>query len=161
MPKIELETDIHNTPETVFDLSRSVDLHVDSTAQTDERAVAGVTSGLLGLGDTVTWEATHLFIRQRLTVQIVEYDRPNYFRDSMLDGIFRHFNHDHYFEETETGTRMRDIFEYSSPLGILGNAANMLFVDRHLRRLLEERNRLIKAVAESERARLYLPTSHG
>jgi len=156
MPKIELETDIRNTIETVFDLSRNVELHVDSTAQTNERAVAGVTSGLLGLGDIVTWEATHLLIRQRLTVEIVQYDRPNHFRDSMLKGIFRHFDHDHHFEQTETGTKMRDVFEYSSPLGILGIAANKLFVDRHLRKLLTERNRLIKAVAESERANQYL-----
>ena len=59
MPKIELETNIRASVETVFDLSRCVDLHVESTAQTNERAVAGKTSGLLELGDTVTWEATH------------------------------------------------------------------------------------------------------
>ena len=156
MPIFELLTQINAPIEIVFDLARSIDLHVDSTAQTKERAIAGVTSGLIGLGDTVTWEATHFFVRQKLTVKIVEYERPNHFRDSMLKGIFQHFDHDHYFEKTEAGTEMRDVFDYSSPLGILGRTANLLFVDRHMRKLLATRNKLIKAVAESPDAQRYL-----
>ena len=129
MPKIELETHIRAPIETVFDLCRCVDLHVDSTAQTNERAVDGKTSGLLELGDTVTWEATHFLVRQQLTVVIAEYDRPNFFRDSMQRGVFRHFDHDHYFEQTASGTRMRDVFDYSSPFGIIGRVANTLLVN--------------------------------
>src|ERR1700730_8096635 len=55
MPKIVLMTLIHAPPERCFDLSRSVELHVASTRQTGERAVGAVTSGLLGLGEEVTW----------------------------------------------------------------------------------------------------------
>ena len=156
MPKIELETNIRASVETVFDLSRCVDLHVESTAQTNERAVAGKTSGLLELGDAVTWEATHFFVRQRLTVVITQYERPNFFRDTMHRGIFKHFDHDHYFEQTDSGTRMRDVFDYSSPYGLLGHAANMLLVNRHMRKLLVLRNELIKSVAESPLSHSYL-----
>ena len=155
MPRIELSTEIKSTIETVFDLSRSIDLHVDSTAATNERAIAGVTSGLIGLGESVTWEATHFFIRQKLTAQIVQFDYPNHFRDTMTSGIFKHFNHDHCFEETPTGTLMRDAFEYSLPLGILGHLANLLLVDRHLRKLIATRNNFIKSVAESSMAEKY------
>ena len=66
----------------VFDLSRSVDLHLDSTGGTREVVVEGPSSGLLGLGDEITWEATHLYIRQRLTSRITGFERPHYFRDS-------------------------------------------------------------------------------
>jgi len=156
MPKIILETNIDASLEAVFDLCRCVDLHVESTAQTNERAVDGKTSGLLELGDTVTWEATHFLIRQQLTVVITEYDRPNFFRDTMQDGIFRHLDHDHYFAQTTLGTRMRDIFDYSSPLGLLGCVANKLFVTRHIRRLLMQRNQLIKSIAESSDRDRYL-----
>ena len=149
MPTVETSTEILAPTETVFDLARSIDLHVHSTAQTNERAVDGVTSGLIGLGQRVTWEATHFFIRQRLTVEITQYDRPNHFRDSMVKGIFKHFDHDHYFEETSSGTQMRDVFAYSSPYGMLGNIANVLLVHRHMTRLLETRNQIIKQVAES------------
>ena len=137
-------------------LWRLVDLHVHSTAQTNERAVAGVTSGLIGLDQRVTWEATHFFIRQRLTVEITQFDQPNHFRDSMVKGIFKHFDHDHYFEETNSGTRIRDIFTYSSPYGVLGNIANVLLVHRHLGILLETRNQIIKQVAESGEADRFL-----
>ena len=156
MPTIETSTEILAPTETVFDLARSIDLHVHSTAQTNERAVAGVTSGLIGLDQRVTWEATHFFIRQRLTVEITQFDQPNHFRDSMVKGIFKHFDHDHYFEETNSGTQMRDVFAYSSPYGVLGNIANVLLVHRHLGILLETRNQIIKQVAESGEADRFL-----
>lgn len=149
MPVITLTTEIAAPVETVFDLSRSVDLHIESTARTNEKAVAGRTSGLIELGDTVTWEATHFFIRQRLTVRIEQFDRPIHFRDSMVAGAFSRFDHDHHFQSCESGTIMTDVFDFKSPLGVLGHVANWLFVARHMRKLLETRNQLIKSVAES------------
>ncbi|MCA9170735.1 MAG: SRPBCC family protein [Planctomycetales bacterium] len=156
MPRIELLTEILAPIETCFDLARSVDLHIDSTNHTNERAVDGVTSGLVRLGDTVTWEATHFLVRQQLAIEVVQYDRPRHFRDSMIWGAFKHFDHDHFFEATDTGTRMKDVFEYTSPLGVFGRLANILFVDRHMRKLLLLRNGLIKSVAESSDAGRYL-----
>ena len=41
----------------VFDLSLDVDTHLESQAKSGERAVAGVTSGTIGLGEQVTWRA--------------------------------------------------------------------------------------------------------
>ena len=159
MPTIKTSIEISAPRETVFDLARSIDLHVHSTAQTNEHAVEGVTSGLIGLGQRVTWEATHFFIRQRLTVEINQFDRPNHFRDSMVKGIFKHFDHDHYFETIASGTRIRDIFTYSSPYGVLGSIANGLLVHRHLSKLLETRNQIIKRVAESGDADRFLDMS--
>ena len=51
MPAITLTTQVNAPIETVFDLSRSIDLHVESTYQTNEKAIAGCTSGLINLGD--------------------------------------------------------------------------------------------------------------
>jgi ligand-binding SRPBCC domain-containing protein len=149
MPVITLTTEIAATVDVVFDLSRSIDLHVESTSQTNEKAIAGRTSGLIELGETVTWEATHFLIRQRLTVRIEQFDRPNYFRDSMVAGAFSRFDHDHHFESCRNGTIMTDVFDFTSPYGPLGRVANWLFVTRHLRRLLATRNQLIKSIAES------------
>ncbi len=152
MPVITLTTSITAPIETVFDLSRSIDLHVKSTSKTKERAVAGKTHGLIELGETVTWEATHFFVRQRLTVRVTKFDRPNYFRDSMVAGAFSRFDHDHRFEVVKEGTLMTDVFDFSSPYGPLGELANWLFVTRHLRKLLRERNQVIKSIAESGEA---------
>ncbi len=149
MPVITLTTEIAAPIETVFDLSRSIDLHVESTSRTNERAIAGRTSGLIELDETVTWEATHFFVRQRLTVRITQFSRPTHFRDAMVSGAFSRFDHDHFFETCDTGTAMHDVFDFSSPFGVVGSFANWLFVTRHMRKLLSERNQLIKSVAES------------
>ena len=81
MPKIELITSIRSTPEICFDLSRSIDLHQISTAKTNEKAIAGIITGLINLGETVTWEATHFGITQKLTSKITAFKRPFHFRD--------------------------------------------------------------------------------
>ena len=149
MPTIKISIEIAAPIEIVFDLARSIDLHQESTSQTKEVAVAGRTSGLIELGETVTWEATHFFVRQRLTARITQFERPIHFRDSMVSGAFLRFDHDHFFERTEGGTLMTDVFDFTSPLGPLGRIANLLFVTRHMRELLRIRDELIKSVAES------------
>ena len=149
MPIIKLSTQINEPIEIVFDLSRSIDLHMASTTQTNEKAVAGRTTGLIGLGEEVTWEATHFGVKQRLTANITLFDSPHHFRDSMVSGAFRRFDHDHYFESVGKQTLMKDTFDYTSPLGILGNVADLIFLKRYMLRFLQRRNDLIKSVAES------------
>lgn len=153
MPTIVLTTRIHAPPERCFDLSRSIALHVASTRQTGERAVGANASGLLGLGEEVTWSARHFGIRQTLTSRITVFDRPHHFRDSMVAGAFRRFNHDHFFAARGEDTEMRDVFDFTSPLGPLGRLADVLVLERYLRRFLETRNEEIKRVAESDAGR--------
>src|SRR5215475_12101811 len=114
--------------EVCFDLARDIDFHTRSLEGTEERAVAGCTSGLIGLGETVTWEARHLGVRQRLTVEVTAFDRPNYFRDVMTAGAFRSFAHDHRFQVQGSCTVMTDEVEFHSPLGPLGWLVDRLFL---------------------------------
>ena len=150
MPKIELTTIINAPIEKVFDLSRSIDLHMESTKQTGEKAIAGKTSGLIELGETVTWRAKHFGIWQTLTSKVVEYDRPNLFVDEMVSGAFKSFRHEHSFTASGDHTIMKDIFEFESPLGIFGQAFNKLILTRYMTKLLVERNRVIKEAAEGQ-----------
>jgi ligand-binding SRPBCC domain-containing protein len=150
MPIIELKTLIRAPVERCFDLSRSVDLHVESTSSTGERAIAGVTHGLLGPGDEVTWRARHFGVWQNLTSRITLFDRPRHFRDSMVNGAFSRFDHDHFFVALGEYTEMRDVFDFTSPLGPLGRVADKLVLTRYLTRFLSERNRVIQRVAESD-----------
>ena len=133
-----------------FDLSLSVDLHRDSVAHTQERPVAGVTSGMMKLGDTVTWEAVHFGIKQHLTSQITAYERPNRFTDEMLKGAFHDITHLHEFVSQPSGTLMIDLFEFHAPLGFLGKLAETLFLTRYMKGLLLTRNRYLKQVAEAD-----------
>jgi ligand-binding SRPBCC domain-containing protein len=156
MPVIEVTTRIAAPVERVFDLARCIDLHTVSASRTGERAVAGVTSGLIGPGEEVTWKARHFGVWQTLTVRITRFERPVHFTDTMLRGAFRRFDHHHTFEAYAEGTVMRDVFDYESPLGPLGRIADLLFLERHMRSFLIERNRVLKGVAESEAWRRYL-----
>lgn len=149
MPTITLHTQIAADPETCCRLSRSVDLHVTSMEHTGETAVAGVTSGLVNLGDSITWRAKHLGIWQTLTVHITEMDPPHFFADEMLKGAFKKFRHEHHFKPHENGTLMTDIFDYVSPLGYMGKLADVLFLKKYMTRLLQKRNETIKAQAEN------------
>ena len=149
MPVIVLRTRVAAPPSRCFDLARDVDLHERSTAASRERAVAGVTSGLLGPGDEVTWEATHFGVRQRLTSRMTEFDPPHRFVDEMVRGAFRRFRHEHQFRAVEDGTEMVDIFDYTSPLGPLGKLADLLFLRRYMTRSLRDRNAYLKREAES------------
>ena len=94
MPKIVLKTEINAKKEIVFDLSRSINLHKISTEHTDEEAIAGVTSGLIGLNEWVTWRARHFGINQNLTTKITEFEYPNFFSDEMVKGAFKSFKHE-------------------------------------------------------------------
>lgn len=148
MPKIELTTVIKAPIEKIFDLSRSIDLHMESTKQTGEKAITGKTSGLIGLGETVTWRAKHFGIWQTLTSKITEFERPNLFVDEMINGAFKSFRHEHRFTSSGNQTIMKDIFEFESPLGILGKIFNTLILTRYMTKLLNERNRVIKEASE-------------
>jgi ligand-binding SRPBCC domain-containing protein len=150
MPKIELLTKINAPIEKVFDLSRSIDLHIESTKQTGERAIAGCTSGLIELGETVTWRAKHFGIWQNLTSKITAYNCPTFFADEMVSGTFKSFRHEHHFSTVDNHTLMKDIFVFESPFGMVGRLFNWLVLKRYMASLLVERNRVIKETAEYE-----------
>lgn len=132
----------------VFDLSRSIDLHKISTAHTNEEAVAGKISGLIGMDETVTWRAKHFGITQLLTSKITAFTTPFYFVDEMVSGAFKSFKHEHILKEQDGLTVMTDVFNYQSPYGILGRLADVLFLERYMKGLLLKRNLTIKEYAE-------------
>jgi ligand-binding SRPBCC domain-containing protein len=157
LPIIELKTLVNAPLGRVFDLARSIDLHAETMSKSSERVVGSITTGLIGLGETVTWEAVHFGIRQRLTSKITICDRPTHFQDVMVSGSFAGFTHDHFFSRSEIGTVMRDIFDYRSPLGLLGKMADLLFLKNYMTKLLAERNGYLKVVAESDSWQKFIP----
>jgi ligand-binding SRPBCC domain-containing protein len=156
MSIISVEIDISAPATVCFDMARSVDAHLESAVTTGERAVAGVTSGLLNLGDEVTWRARHFGVTQDLTSRIVAFDRPHHFRDEMVRGAFRRIVHDHYFEPVAGGTRMRDVFDFTAPMGPLGTLVDKLVLTAYLRRFLENRAHALKQLAESGAGRRFI-----
>lgn len=153
MARLELSTRIAASLEICFDLSRDLDLHLRSMTDSGEQIVAGRTSGLIELGEQVTWRAKHFGIHHEHTSLMTAFDRPRHFRDSMIAGRFARFDHDHFFEREGNVTVMRDVVEFEAPLGPLGRLAERLFLERYMVKLLEERNQVIKREGEATAAR--------
>jgi ligand-binding SRPBCC domain-containing protein len=151
MPKVELTTEIYSTIEICFDLSRSIDLHKISTSKTNEQAISGKTSGLINLHEFVTWEATHFGVRQKLTSKITAFERPIHFKDEQVKGTFKSFCHVHTFEQLGNKVIMKDVFEFHSPFGVFGKMFNKIILTNYMRRLLAERNKVIKDFAETDK----------
>lgn len=150
MSIITVTTEIRAPIGRVFDLTRSVDLHVQSAGKTGEKAIGGTTTGLLELGQEVTWRGRHFGIWQNLTSRITAFSRPDHFRDSMVRGAFKRLDHDHFFNTRGETTVMKDVFDFVSPCGVLGRMAHALFLEWYMKRFLIERNAVIKRIAETE-----------
>ena len=150
MRSIRLETVIAAPIGDCFTLSLSVDAHAASMHGSGEQAVGGVTSGVMKLGDSVTWRARHFGIAFRMTSAITEYQPPNRFVDEQQRGPFRRWWHEHTFATLADGqTRMTDVVEFQSPFGLLGYLADGLVLRRYMPHLLRQRNSWLKATLEA------------
>jgi ligand-binding SRPBCC domain-containing protein len=150
MTRFEAITAIAAAPQRVFDISLEIETHMASMAGSGERVIAGVSSGRMTLGDTVTWQARHFGLRWRMTSGISAYDPPGYFVDEQVTGPFKRWRHGHHFEpDGNGGTVMRDIVDFTAPLGPLGTIAEFIVLNRYMPRLIRVRNDHIKAAAET------------
>jgi ligand-binding SRPBCC domain-containing protein len=146
--------------ERCFDLARSVEVHLAGNVHSGETAVAaaGVTSGLIHMAQRVTWRAKHLGVWHSLTSEITAMDRPTYFQDTMIQGVFRFMTHDHFFQTlSRDETEMKNVFCFAAPLPLLGGLAEIAFLRRYMQGLLRERNAVLKEIAESSQWQRYLP----
>ena len=164
MVNIHLETFIRAPVGLCFDLALTVETHQASMGEQHHgRAVAGVTSGRLKMGDTVTWEAVHFGVRQRLTSKIVMVTEPRAgadgkaeiggFIDVMQRGAFKFWVHHHSFVAAPEGTRMTDNIQFASPFGPVGRAFDALVLEGYMRRFLVDHNERFKRIAEEEARR--------
>jgi ligand-binding SRPBCC domain-containing protein len=154
---VRVETRIAAPPEVCFDLARDIGFHAREQEARGEKAIAGRTSGLIELGETVTWRARHFGVWQTLTTKIVAFDRPRHFRDVVVDAggprarvhnAFARFAHDHFFEPEGDGTSMRDVLDFAAPLGPLGQLVSWVLLRSHLQELLVARANAIREEAE-------------
>jgi hypothetical protein len=161
MIRLEEITVIEAPIERCFDLARSVEVHLVANIHSGEQALAigGITSGLPELSQQVTWRAKHFGVWQNLTSKFTAMQFPSYFQATMVRGIFRSMQADHYFRELPSGaTEMKDLFRVAAPLPALGPLAEALFLRRYMLSLLRERNAVIKQIAESNDWQRYLPS---
>ncbi len=150
MTTIRLITKINAPIQEVFDLNRSIDIHKLSTAKSNETAIAGITSGLINVNETVTFRGKHFGMYQTHTSKIIAMEIPNYFVDEMIDGRFKSFRHEHTFVEKDGKTAMIETIEYQTPFGVFGKLFDRLFLKKYLTDFISKRNQFLKTLAEKQ-----------
>jgi ligand-binding SRPBCC domain-containing protein len=150
MSSIELITLIDAPVETCFHLSLSIDLELKAAKAHQIRTVSGVTSGMIGAGQRVGWKTKQFGITVSHVSEITGFQQPLFFQDSMVNGIFKSFQHDHFFQSLAVNkTEMRDSLRFSMPIWLMGAVSERLIMRPRLIRLLQLRNNLIKDTAEA------------
>lgn len=132
----------------VFDLSRSIDLHMESMLKSKEKAIEGKTTGLINQGETVKWKGKHFGLYLTHKSLIAEMIPPSFFVDEMVEGLFKSFRHEHHFKQDGSKTTMIDIIEYQTPFGLLGKLFDILILKKQLTQLVHDRNLIIKQKSE-------------
>lgn len=135
-------------------------MHIISTAKSGEEAIAGVTKGLINLNETVTWQARHLFKKRQFTSKITAMEIPSSFTDTMIEGDFKSFYHEHFFKPVKNGTIMIDKVFFEAPYGRFGDFVSKIWIKRYLEQLLFKRNNVIKQYSESDQWKSTLKTNH-
>jgi len=151
MTTINLTTKIKASKQTVFDASRNIDIHQQSASKTSEKAIAGITSGLINLNETVTWRGKHFGFYLTHKSRITAMTFNDYFVDEMEKGKFKTFRHEHFFEEQNGFTIMKDKLQYETPFGLFGELFDILFLEKHMTQFLLERNKTLKEVSENSK----------
>ena len=140
--------------ERLFDLTCSIALVREELGM---RPVQGRSSGLVEAGDTVRWEGWQLGLPQFHVTLISGFQRPEFMQDTMLDGRFKSFQHDHHLRAVdESTTELRDELRFSLPFGVFGRFFARWVMVPHIQRLLKNRFLRIKRIAEHGNWRQYL-----
>ncbi|PJJ10842.1 hypothetical protein CLU83_4313 [Flavobacterium sp. 1] len=149
MTTINLTTKIKASIQTVFDVSRNIDIHQQSASKSKEKAIAGITSELINFNETVTWQGKHFGFYLTHKSRITAMSFYNYFVDEMEEGKFKTFKHEHFFEEENRITTMTDKLQYETPFGIIGKLFDYFLLKNHLTNFLLNRNNILKRIAEN------------
>ena len=131
-----------------FRLSVSIDIVAATLARIGLRPTAGITRGEIAANETVTWHAPLLRTTHRS--HISGYTFPTYFQDTMLEGRFTFFQHDHHLAATPEGTRLTDEIRFIAPFGPFGRLAERTFLKPLATRLLSHRFAQLKRIAEDD-----------
>jgi ligand-binding SRPBCC domain-containing protein len=121
----------------------------------------GKTSGLLVADDRLLWAGWKFGMPQMHESLITQYERPNFFQDSMGRGRFKRYQHDHYFYVMDERTVLNDKIRFTMPLGFLGRWVGQFVIVPYLSRRLRRRLVLLRKVAQNSKEwRKYLPNDY-
>jgi ligand-binding SRPBCC domain-containing protein len=92
-------------------------------------------------GQVIQYKVSPLFgIKLSWMTVITAVKDKGYFIDEQRFGPYTLWHHKHFFEATETGTKMTDVVHYALPLGFLGRIMNTLLVKNKLKEIFDYRS---------------------
>lgn len=156
MVTIRRTTWVNAPMERCFRLATNAEFN--SAAESIAAHAAG--SDDLQLGDTLVWHSWRCGLRLSHTSRIDELRPYTYFREVMVEGGFRKYEHEHHFAPMDDGTRMRDEVHFVSPMGPVGAVMERVLLRKYVMRLLADRHYRLKQTAESSEWRNYLHEDH-
>jgi len=96
---------------------------------------------LMAVGTRIQYRIKIHGIPVRWESEITGWNPPHFFSDDQLRGPYRHWHHEHTFDERDGGTLVRDKVEYAVPGGSI---INRFFVAPDLRRIFDYRTATLK-----------------
>ena len=151
MPTIHLTTFIAAPIDRVFDLSRSIFVHKQSMIKFNETVASGITTGLLSVGEVVTWKSKHLYKTRFFKLKVLDMNPPTSFTEVQIKGDFKSYKHEHFFKPVRNGTLVIDLFHFEIRYGKAGVLFNKVYLTNYIRTVLEHRNKFLKEYAESKK----------
>lgn len=76
--------------------------------------------------------------------EITKVVAHKYFVDSMLEGPFAVWHHQHHFKEIQGGTEIKDIVHYKVPLGFIGELFHPLLVKNNINEIFDYRTQQVE-----------------
>lgn len=101
-------------------------------------------------GQIITYKvAPILNIHLFWMTEITHVTENKFFVDEQRVGPYKIWHHEHHFKEHKNGVLMTDIVHYQPPLGILGNIANNLFINKQLEKIFNYRHKVVEEIFNS------------
>ena len=98
-------------------------------------------------GMIITYTVTPLLnIPLNWVTEITHIKKNKYFVDEQRLGPYKMWHHEHIFEEKENGILMTDIITYAPPMGVLGDIANKLFINKKVHNIFNYRKKIIDQI---------------
>ena len=142
--------------ETVYDLSRHMLLQKKAMEKMGGRQIRGVSSGLLPNNETVLWSLPVWRKEIFFSLKITETTPGHFIQEEMVQGGLDSFKHLRHFKRILNGTLVIDEIFYTMPKKFWGVWVDKFWLNNTLHKLLEERNKLLKEYAESNKWRALL-----
>jgi hypothetical protein len=105
----------------------------------------------LRAGAQLDYQLSLFGVPVRWRTRISDWQPQERFVDEQESGPYALWRHTHEFEAREGSTLMRDVVDYSEPLGPVGTVAHVLFVRRTLDRIFDFRRDAILRLLDRSR----------